>query len=77
VIVECTLRVVTDEGTPAIVAEGRRMVVQEVADFEGNLLKAAAALGDLVADAERQVQAQVAAYRRAIPAGLDPRDERR
>lgn len=58
-IVEVSFAITTDDGMLAVLAVERRLVVQTYADFEGNALKAAAALDDAAercaADAKRQV----------------------
>lgn len=59
-IVEVSLRVTTDDGMPCVLAEERVMVIQTHADYEGNVLKAAAALEEAIdrqhAAAKKQVR---------------------
>lgn len=66
-IVEVVLRVTDDTGLPAAESVARRLVVQTAADYEGNLLKSAAALDDLVERCHGEMRMQVQQLRGADP----------
>jgi hypothetical protein len=64
VIVAVTVGIYADETmTPFVLAEERRLVVQVHEDFEGNVLKGAAALEDSIDRATKEAQRQIRLYR--------------
>lgn len=65
-IVEVVLRITDDERRPALGAEACEVFVQQVPDFETNLLGSMALMKEMVGRAQERVEGQMRDYREML-----------